>query len=262
MPDPALAEAAGAAADAAAAVIRPLFRSPLLVEAKGDASPVTAADRGAERAMRALLAARFPAHGIVGEEYGADRPDAEWVWVLDPIDGTRAFVTGRPLFGSLIGLLHRGRPVLGLIDQPATGERWLGLDGEPTRFRAPLGGRVGCRPCARLAEAELSCTSPDMFAPADRPGFERLRAAARRVTWGGDCYGYGLLALGLVDVIAESTMKLWDWAALVPVVEGAGGRLTGWDGRPLTPERAEAEGGRVLAVGDAAMLDEAVRLLG
>lgn len=251
------AAAAEAAADAAAAVIRPLFRSALLVEAKGDASPVTQADRDAEQAMRALLAARFPTHGIWGEEFGADRPDAEWLWLLDPIDGTRAFVTGRPLFGTLIGLLHRGVPVLGVIDQAATGERWLGMAGQPTRFRGPFGGTPGCRPCAALNQAELSCTSPDMFLPEQRPGFERLRAAARRVTWGGDCYSYGLLALGLVDVVAEATMKPWDWAALVPVVEGAGGRLTDWAGKPLTLDSA----GDVLAVGDPALLGEATRLL-
>ncbi len=194
---------------------------------------------------------------MIGEEHGADRPDAEWVWVVDPIDGTRAFVTGRPLFGSLVGLLHEGRPVLGLIDQPVTGERWIGVAGRPTTFRAPFGGTATCRPCPRVAEAELSCTSPDMFLPGDREGFERLRGAARRVTWGGDCYAYGLLALGLVDVVAEATMKIWDWAALVPVVEGAGGRVTGWQGETLEPG---AEG-RVLAVGDPAMLPEAVRLL-
>jgi len=248
--------AAEDAADAAGAVIRPLFRSPLLVEAKGDASPVTRADREAEEAIRALIADRFPDHGVIGEEHGADRPDAEWVWVVDPIDGTRAFVTGRPIFGSLIGLLHRGEPVLGIIDQPVTGERWVGVKGRKTRFRGPA-GTAACRPCATVAEAELSCTSPDMFTPEDRPGFERLRAAARRVTWGGDCYAYGLVALGLVDIVAECTMKIWDWAALVPVVEGAGGRVTGWKGETLTPEAD----GRILAVGDPAMLDEAVRLL-
>ncbi len=244
-------------ADAAGAVIRPLFRSALLVEAKGDASPVTRADREAEEAIRALIAARFPEHGVIGEEHGEHRADAEWVWVLDPIDGTRAFVTGRPLFGCLVGLLHRGTPVLGIIDQPVTGERWLGVAGRPTRFRAPLGGVARCRPCAGVGEAELSCTSPDMFAPADRPGFARLRGAARRVTWGGDCYAYGLLALGLVDIVAESTMKVWDWAALVPVIEGAGGRVTGWAGETLTL----GADGRVLALGDPALLPEAVALL-
>lgn len=244
-------------ADAAGAVIRPLFRSALLVEAKGDASPVTKADRDAEEAIRALIAQRFPDHGVIGEEHGSHRPDAEWVWVLDPIDGTRAFVTGRPLFGSLIGLLHRGAPVLGIIDQPVTGERWVGVNGRPTRFRATLGGTAACRPCATVGEAELSCTSPDMFDDTLRPGFERLRGAARRVTWGGDCYSYGLLALGLVDIVVDATMKPWDWAALVPVVEGAGGRVTGWRGETLTLDGD----GRVLAVGDPALLAPSVRLL-
>ncbi len=258
LPGGALA-AAEAAADLAGAAIRPLFRSALLVEAKGDASPVTEADRAAERAMRELLRERFPAHGILGEEFGPERADAEWLWVLDPIDGTRAFVTGRPLFGTLIGLLHRGRPVLGLIDQPGIRERWIGVAGEPTRFRSPLGGDPRCRPCAGLAAAELSCTSPDIFTAETRPGFERLRAAVRRVTWGGDCYAYGLLALGLVDVVAEAGMRPWDWAALVPVVEGAGGSLTGWNGEALTLDGDD--GRRVLALGDPALLPEAVALL-
>jgi myo-inositol-1(or 4)-monophosphatase len=228
---------AEAAADRAAAVIRPLFRSALLVEAKGDASPVTRADREAEEAIRALLAETLPDHGVIGEEHGSERPDAEWVWVLDPIDGTRAFVTGRPIFGSLLGLLHRGKPVLGIIDQPITGER--------------------CRPCPTLAEAELSSTSPDMFSPANRPGFDRLRQGVRRVTWGGDCYAYGLVALGLIDVVAESDLQIWDWAALVPVIEGAGGRVTDWAGAPLHP----GSDGRVIALGDPRLLPEAVHLL-
>jgi myo-inositol-1(or 4)-monophosphatase len=218
---------------------------------------VTIADRAAEAALRDLLLQRFPEHGVMGEEHGTVKPGAEFLWVLDPVDGTRAFVTGRPLFGTLIGLLHRGRPVLGVLDQPVTGERWIGIAGEPTRFRGPFGGRPGCRPCARLAEAELSCTSPDMFGPEAAPRFARLKAAARRVTWGGDCYAYGLLALGLVDVVVDDTMKPWDWAALVPVVEGAGGRVTDWQGRPLDL----SSGGGVLAVGDPSLLPEAVALL-
>jgi myo-inositol-1(or 4)-monophosphatase len=227
------------------------------VEAKGDASPVTEADRAAERAMRGLLRGRFPGHGVWGEEFGPERAEAEWLWLLDPIDGTRAFVTGRPLFGTLVALLHQGRPVLGLIDQPGIGERWIGVAGERTRFRSPLGGEPRCRPCADLASAELSSTSPDIFTAETRPGFERLRAAARRVTWGGDCYAYGLLALGLVDVVAEAGMQPWDWAALVPVVEGAGGSVTGWNGEAL----ALGGDGRVLALGDPAMMPEAVALL-
>jgi histidinol phosphatase-like enzyme (inositol monophosphatase family) len=245
------------AADLAGRVIRPLFRSALLVEAKGDASPVTEADRAAERAIRDLLAARLPTHGVIGEEYGNERAEADWVWVLDPIDGTRAFVTGRPLFGTLIGLLHKGVPVLGLIDQPVTGERWIGVAGQPTRLRSPIGGTAGCRPCATLDQAELSCTSPDMFDAATAPRFAAVKDAARRTTWGGDCIAYGLLAIGLVDVVVDATMKPWDWAALVPVIEGAGGRCADWAGRPL---RLDSDG-TVLAVGDPALLPAVSRLL-
>jgi histidinol phosphatase-like enzyme (inositol monophosphatase family) len=227
------------------------------VEAKGDASPVTQADRDAEAAMRALLLARFPEHGVMGEEHGTHRGDAEWLWVLDPIDGTRAFLTGRPIFGTLIGLLHRGRPVLGVIDQAATGERWIGVAGEPTRFSGPFGGAAGCRPCAALAEAELAATSPDVFTAATAPRFDALKRRVRRTSWGGDCYAYGLVALGLIDIVVDDTMKPWDWAALVPVVEGAGGRVTDWRGAPLTLDSR----GDVLAVGDAALLPQVSALL-
>jgi histidinol phosphatase-like enzyme (inositol monophosphatase family) len=228
------------------------------VDAKGDASPVTQADRDAEQAMRDLLLARFPEHGVMGEEHGTVRGEAEWLWVLDPIDGTRAFITGRPLFGTLIGLLHRGRPVLGVIDQAATGERWIGIAGEATRFSGPFGGAAGCRPCAALGDAELAATSPDVFTPTTAPRFDALKRRVRRTSWGGDCYAYGLVALGLIDIVVDDTMKPWDWAALVPVVEGAGGRVTDWRGAPLTLDSA----GDVLAVGDPARLPEVTALLG
>jgi myo-inositol-1(or 4)-monophosphatase len=218
---------------------------------------VTQADRDAEAAMRALLLARFPDHGVMGEEFGTERGEAEWLWVLDPIDGTRAFLTGRPIFGTLIGLLHRGRPVLGLIDQAATGERWIGVAGEPTRFSGPFGGTAGCRPCATLAEAELASTSPDVFTQMTAPRFDALKRRVRRTSWGGDCYSYGLVALGLIDIVVDDTMRPWDWAALVPVVEGAGGRVTDWRGAPLTLDSA----GDVLAVGDAALLPQVGALL-
>jgi histidinol phosphatase-like enzyme (inositol monophosphatase family) len=253
----ALVAAAEAAADVAGAVVRPFFRdSGLSAETKHDRSPVTIADRSAEQAMRAVLTERFPEHGILGEEFGLDRPEARLRWVLDPIDGTRAFITGRPLFGTLVGLLEGETSVLGLIDQPVTGERWIGVAGRRTIFRGGLGGTVGCRPCATLADAELSCTTPDMLG-VHRPRWERLANAVRRTSWGGDCYAYGLLALGQTDVIAEAGLKVWDWAALLPVVEGAGGRLTDWSGRPLRPDGD----GRALAVGDPALLPQAVALL-
>ena len=244
-------ETAEAAADAAGAVIRPAFRNGLTADQKPDQSPVTLADRAAEQAMRAVIAARHPAHGILGEEFGLDRPQSVWRWVLDPIDGTRAFITGRPLFGTLIALLHDGVPVLGLIDQPVTGERWIAQAGEPTRFRGPFGGRAGARPCATLAMAELSATSPEMLGER-LPDWQRLAGAVRRTSWGGDCYAYGLLALGQVDIVAERDLKIWDWAALVPIVEGAGGRMVDWQGRVLTADSR----------GDPRLLAAAVALLG
>ena len=251
-----LIAAAEAAADVAAAAIRPLYRQNLNAELKSDASPVTIADRTAELAMRALLSQRFPDHGILGEEFGLDRPGARLRWVLDPIDGTRAFITGRPTFGVLVALLDGGTPILGVIDQPISGERWVGVAGQTTRFRGGQ-GQVGCRPCPSLDHAELSCTAPEIFAPAQTTAWQRLAAAARRTSWGGDCYAYGLLALGGIDVIAEPGLKVWDWAALVPVVEGAGGRMTDWQGRKLHPEGD----GSALAVGDPALLAPAIALL-
>ena len=251
-----LIAAAEAAADVAGAVIRPFFRAPLSADLKSDQSPVTIADRTAEQVMRAVLAERFPTHGVLGEEFGRDRPEARLCWVLDPIDGTRAFITGRPIFGTLVALLHDEVPVLGIIDQPVTGERWIGVAGRPTVFRDPFGGVPGCRACPSLAEAELSCTSPEMLGP-HRPAWERLAAGVRRVSWGGDCYAYGLLALGQIDVIAEADLKIWDWAAVQPVVAGAGGSLTDWSGCPLTME----SDGRVVAVGNPALLPGITALL-
>jgi myo-inositol-1(or 4)-monophosphatase len=252
-----LIEAAAAAADAAAAAIRPHFRTRIAAELKADQSPVTIADKAAEQALRGVLAERFPDDGILGEEFGLHNAGARRRWVLDPIDGTRAFITGRPQFGTLIALLDEGRPILGLINQPVTGERWLGAAGRPTRFTGPMGGVAGCRPCPRLDHAELALTSPEVFDPGDAERWERLHARVRRTTFGGDCYAYGLLALGYLDVIAEATMHLWDWAALVPIIEGAGGRLTDWDGQPLT----EASDGHTLAVGDPALLAQTIDIL-
>jgi len=255
--DPALVAAAEAAADVAGAVIRPFFRTGIGQELKADRTPVTIADRSAEQAMRAVLAERFPGHGIQGEEFGTDRAEAPLRWVLDPIDGTRAFITGRTTFGTLIALVEDETPLIGIIDQPITGERWIGVAGRPTVFTGPLGGRAGCRPCPGLGQAELSCTSPDIFTEDTAPRFDRLRAAVRRTSWGGDCYGFGLLALGQIDVIAENGLKPWDWAALVPVILGAGGSVTDWAGAPLRMDGP----GEILALGDPALLPQAISIL-
>jgi inositol-phosphate phosphatase/L-galactose 1-phosphate phosphatase/histidinol-phosphatase len=230
-------------ADAAGAAIRPYFRQNIAVDDKPDLSPVTVADRATEQAMRRLIAARFPEHGIIGEEFGREREDAEFVWVLDPIDGTKSFISGVPLFGTLIALAREGRPILGIIDQPISRERWVGATGRATTFN---GQPVRCRPCAGLATATIFATSPDMFRGDDAAAFARAAGAAKLVRYGADCYAYGLLALGLVDLVIEASLKTYDFSAMLPIVEGAGGVATDWQGRPL----GLASDGRVLVAGD------------
>jgi inositol-phosphate phosphatase / L-galactose 1-phosphate phosphatase / histidinol-phosphatase len=233
-------------ADAARPVAMRYFRRRLDIEAKDDLSPVTIADREAEAAMRALIEEAYPAHGILGEEHGSVRTDAEYVWVLDPIDGTQSFVTGKPLFGTLIALARNGRPILGVMDMPALAERWVGAAGRTTTFD---GAPASVRACSELADAWLYATSPQMFPPGDFEAFEGLRQQCRRAIYGAECYAYGLLAGGHVDLVVESTMQPYDYAALVPIVEGAGGVISDWNGRPLTL----ASDGRVIAAGDAGL---------
>ncbi len=217
-------------ADAAGEIQRRWFRKPVAVDAKADASPVTIADREAEAVMRELIGRHFPEHGILGEEHGRERLEAEWVWVLDPIDGTKSFLCGRPLFVTLIGLLHGGEPVLGVIEQGILGERWLGALGRPTLFN---GRPCRTRACPGLASAMLGCTSPQMFAtPAERAAFERLLGGVRQAVWGNDGYGAGLVAAGFLDLVVEADLEPYDVLPLVPVVEGAGGVVTDWEGRP------------------------------
>ncbi len=241
-------------ADAAGAVIRPYFRSGLEVIGKQDASPVTVADRESEAAMRAMIERDFPGHGILGEEHGAVRLDAEYVWVLDPIDGTKSFISGFPLFGTLIALLHRGRPLMGIIDQPIIRERWIGAEGRPTTFQ---GKPARTRHCARLADATLYSTTPDMFRGADAAGYEKLRRAVKLPRFGGDCYAYGQLANGHVDIVVEARLQPYDYLAQVPIIAGAGGVLTDWQGRPLGLE----SDGRVAASGDPQLHKDVLRLL-
>ena len=242
-------------ADAAAAVVGHYYRAPVAVESKLDASPVTIADREAERVMRALIRARYPEHGIAGEEFGTENADAELVWHLDPIDGTKSFIGGRPLFGTLIALSRRGHPVLGIIDQCILRERWEGLTGRDSRWN---GAPARVRPCARLDQATLYATSPLMFgAGAERAAFERVQQAVRYPLFGGDCYAYGLLAIGCADLVIEAGLNAYDFMALVPVVEGAGGIMTDWQGRPL----GRGSDGRVIAAGDPRVHAEAMDLL-
>jgi inositol-phosphate phosphatase/L-galactose 1-phosphate phosphatase/histidinol-phosphatase len=204
--------------------------------------------------MRRLIAARFPDHGIIGEEFGREREDAEFVWVLDPIDGTKSFISGVPLFGTLIALARRGRPILGIIDQPISRERWIGAAGRPTLFN---GAPIHCRPCPSLEAATLFATSPDMFRGGDAARFARVSAAVKLVRFGADCYAYGLLAHGFVDLVIEASLKPHDFSAMLPIIEGAGGIVSDWRGAKLTT----ASDGRLVAAGDRRTHEAALRLL-
>lgn len=248
---------ANALADAAGAAIRPFFRGSFGLESKDDASPVTLADRAAEEVMRKLLTSEAPRDGIIGEEFGSERADASRVWVLDPIDGTTSFVAGRPIFGTLIALVQDGWPVLGIIDQPITRERWVGSIGQPTTFN---GVSVTARRCRELADAVLGTTSPHAFSEHEAAHFLSLasKVARRRIIYGGDCYNYGLVASGHVDLVVEAGLKLHDFAALVPVIEGAGGMMCDWNGNSLNADSA----GDVIALGDPARLDDVLEALG
>lgn len=330
-----MASLAERVADSAASVALSHFRRrSLAIDAKSDASPVTAADRGAERAMRAVLREAAPSHALFGEEGGFEWPSRgveaeawragdeaqaarltfqevpEYLWVLDPIDGTKSFVTGKPLFGVLVALLHRGVPVVGVVDAPALGERWVGVAGRATlhrdrygegkrvagplgsdsepqpppsaeplaaSIRAPLGPTsepppppyAASRPCPELSHAYLYSTSPRMFAPgAERAAYDRLEAASRLPQYGCDCYAYGLVASGCADLVAEADMKPYDIMALVPVVQGAGGKITDWAGRPFVWKEGEhgwtptATASTVLAAGDPQTHAQALQVLG
>jgi histidinol-phosphatase len=237
--------------------ILPFFRTALTVENKkpGGFDPVTAADRAAEDAMRALIRRTFPEHGILGEEYGTERMDAEYVWVLDPIDGTKSFITGMTAWGTLIGLMRFGEPVFGMMHQPFTRERFSG-DGGAARYRGPLGSReLRVRACGSLGDAILSTTSPLLMNAADRSVFARVEDAVKLSRYGGDCYAYCMLAAGLIDLVIETEIKPHDIVPLIPIVTGAGGTVTTWENGP--PQ----DGGRIIVAGDKRVHEAALAVL-
>jgi inositol-phosphate phosphatase/L-galactose 1-phosphate phosphatase/histidinol-phosphatase len=240
--------------EASREVIAQYFRHPINIDAKDDESPVTIADRETERSLRKLINERFPDHGIFGEEFGQENVDSQYVWVLDPIDGTRSFITGTPTFGTLISLLEDGDPVLGVIDMPAMDERWIG-DGKS-------GTRVNGQKCSvsqreQLNGCRLASTSPDMFSAEQLVNFKKLLGRTSFYRYGGDCYNYALLASGHIDLVVESDLQLYDFSALVPVVEGAGGVITDWQGQPLTMQSK----GDVVAAASLALHSQAIELL-
>ncbi|KAK3248853.1 hypothetical protein CYMTET_41696 [Cymbomonas tetramitiformis] len=253
-------------ADTAGKITSQYFRKPLDVESKSDASPVTIADRAAEEAMRSVINKRFPTHSVYGEEFGLDLRDSESVWVLDPIDGTKSFITGKPVFGTLVAFVEEGSPVLGVIDQPITKERWVGAAGRVTTLNNK---EISTRTCGSLTNAYMYSTTPLMFSGDSLEAYQRLAEQVRIPLYGCDCYAYGLLSSGFCDVVAEADMKPYDYMALVPVVQGAGGVMTDWQGNPLKlnttiltqQECTSSLAGEVLASGDAQTHAEALQAL-
>lgn len=237
-------------ADEAGKIIRPYFRANVDVEAKKDESPVTIADKSVEERLRAIIEEHRPEDGIIGEEFGIKEGKNKYTWVLDPIDGTKSFVIGRPTFGTLIALCEDGVPILGIIDQPISKERWIGVKGQATTFN---GQPVKTRPCIDLKEARIASTSPSMM-PDQWP---KLYDECGMVVWGGDCYSYGLIASGFLNLVVEKGLNLYDFAAIPPIIEGAGGFMCDWNGESLTLNSDDA----VVAGGDIALKDQILSTL-
>ena len=241
-------------ADAAGDVARRYFRRELAVRFKAAKSPVTEADQAVETRLREMIADAYPDHGMIGEEQAPVNPRADFVWVIDPIDGTRLFITGVPLFTCLIALTQDGRPMLGGIDQPVIGDRWIGARGQATTFN---GQAVNTRACASLGDAVLCTSNPAYFEGADIAAFERLRDAASWTQYSGDSYGVGLIANGSMDLAVESELGVYDFCAWGPVIEGAGGVVSDWQGAPLNLQT----GDKLLVSGDAGLHDRAMTVL-
>lgn len=237
--------------DLAKGIARRYFRQPLSISEKLDSTPVTIADREIEHEMRRLIEAKFPHDGVYGEEEGGVALNSRRLWVLDPIDGTMSFIAGMPTFGTLVAFLEGGLPMVGVIDMPVLNERWIGVKGGPTTCNGEV---CRTRPCHRLDEALISATSPDMFGGEDWATFDAVSGDARIRRFGGDCYAYGLLALGCIDIVMEAGLKPYDYLALAPVIEGAGGVITGWRGEPL----GMASDGRVVATANARLHKEVI----
>lgn len=241
-------------ADTSGTIIRQYYRTSFTIDDKQDASPVTIADREAEQAVRDLIKARYPDHGIIGEEFGIENPDAYYQWVIDPIDGTKSFMIGRPIFGTLIALTYQGQPVLGVIDQPILKERWIGVKGMGLTYN---GKPIRTRSCEGLSQAILCTTAPELFTPAEYANFQKVAKEVKYVVYGGDCYSYGLLAMGMADIVIESGLKPHDFCALSNVVNEAGGSFTDWQGRAISLQSQ----GQVLALGDKSLLSSISTIL-
>ena len=247
-------ETAIQAVECARKITRDWFRIDLNVESKQDKSPVTLADQQTEQAVKQLILERHPDHSFLGEETGEQINDREWQWIIDPIDGTKSFATGNPTFGTLIALLHHRQPVVGIIDHAMLNERWVGIHGQPS-----LRNEVPCqtRQIAQLEQASIYTTTLDMFDETTYPRYDRLSKKCQFRVFGGDCYAYGLLSSGWTDIVCEADLKPYDYLALVPVVEGAGGIITDWQGHPLTLESSD----QVIAAANSSLHQTALDIL-
>ena len=242
------------AVDASRAMIRQYMGRPFRIEIKDDGSPATSVDQEVEDRMRGIILDAHPDHGILGEERQAHAPDSEFVWAIDPIDGTLPFLAGIPVFGTLLALLHRGRPILGIIDMPMTAERWIGAAGRRTTRN---GRPVHTRGCANLAMALMSTSNPDYYDRTNTPALERLKQATRFAVYGGSCMFYAQIASGRVDICIDVAFNPWDYMALIPVVQGAGGVFTDWKGRAAGLHT----GSQYIAAGDPRLHEQALKVL-
>ncbi len=241
-------------ADNARAVVKKYFRQPFTIDAKGDETPVTIADREIEHELRKTIGERYPGHGILGEEFGIENEDSAYTWVLDPIDGTRSFITGMPTFGTLIALLENGEPLLGVIDIPAQDERWQGGRGMRAEFN---GESCNTSQCGDLKGCRLVATSPGMFSADELSRFKMLLDNTAFYRYGGDCYNYALLASGHIDLVVEADLKPYDFYALLPVIESAGGCVSDWQGNALTMQSS----GQVVASATPKLHRQVIKLL-
>ncbi len=235
MPSQEIISFANHLADLSAEIIKKYFRLPNGEMQKNDETPVTKADREIEKIIRAEIEKKFPTHGIIGEEFGVKNPDAEFVWILDPIDGTSSFIIGRPLFGTLIALTHRGKSVLGIMNQPITGERWIGIEGEGAWLN---GVKIKTRNCRKISDAVMCASSSFHFRGEDKKILKKISGLTKYqklggIIYGGDCYSYASLASGFVDIVIDTGLQVYDYAALLPIMKMAGGIVTGWDGSEL-----------------------------
>lgn len=241
-------------ADISGTIIQQYFRTPFQSDTKSDLSPVTIADREAEAAIRTMISNHYPEHSIIGEEYGITRTDSPYSWVIDPIDGTKSFLIGRPIFGTLIALNYYDTPVLGIIDQPINHERWVAVKGHGTMFN---GTPVSTRTCDALNDAILCTTARELFNEEDGAAFDKVAQAAKYPIYGGDCYNYALLAMGLIDLVVESGLNPHDFCALATVITEAGGLCTDWNGKEINYH----SDGRILASGSRELHEQALQLL-